>query len=497
MNSCRSIEFWACAPPLITFIIGTGSVARLLAAEPAVERDARPRPRPPSRRRASTPRIAFAPSRPLFGVPSSSISALVERALVGRVEPGDARRRSRRSTFATACVTPLPPYAAPPSRSSTASCTPGRRARRHRGAAERARLERDVDLDGRVAARVEDLAARGRAAIALIGSASPWPDRSSGPARRAASSAQRPPLRRREPLGALDARRRSARVVARSASSGSTFSRRATLTAAKSTSPSSSTCARVGLASRAAGRSAGSSRRSSRSSSSRSASAPADVRVLEADRRRAALHLVRVEQRRQRLGHVVEDALALLLLGLELLPAARHARRRSRLGVAEHVRVPADELLVDRRARPSRGRPRRAPRAAARGSTSGRAGRRARRAASRRRRRAPRRRPRRPPRPCAGRSCAPVCSRSQGQSRRSRSVSAWSSTSASGQGVTRRPLTRWWWRRAGAVAGRRRRRSRPRRRLVAYDPSCSVLDPVGHRSFLLLLLGELLLGSRP
>ena len=26
MNSCRSIEFAACAPPLITFSIGTGSV---------------------------------------------------------------------------------------------------------------------------------------------------------------------------------------------------------------------------------------------------------------------------------------------------------------------------------------------------------------------------------------------------------------------------------------------------------------------------------------
>ena len=73
MNSCRSIEFCACMPPLITFISGTGSVFA---------------PSPPSHRNSETPasvaaafaaasetaRIAFAPSRPLFGVPSSSIS---------------------------------------------------------------------------------------------------------------------------------------------------------------------------------------------------------------------------------------------------------------------------------------------------------------------------------------------------------------------------------------------------------------------------------------
>ena len=40
MNSCRSIEFSACAPPLITFSIGTGSTRALVAAEVAVERDA-------------------------------------------------------------------------------------------------------------------------------------------------------------------------------------------------------------------------------------------------------------------------------------------------------------------------------------------------------------------------------------------------------------------------------------------------------------------------
>ena len=41
MNSCRSIELDACAPPLITFIIGTGNVVARLAAEVPVERHAR------------------------------------------------------------------------------------------------------------------------------------------------------------------------------------------------------------------------------------------------------------------------------------------------------------------------------------------------------------------------------------------------------------------------------------------------------------------------
>ena len=41
MNSCRSSELSACAPPLITFIIGTGSVRAPLPPSVAVERRAR------------------------------------------------------------------------------------------------------------------------------------------------------------------------------------------------------------------------------------------------------------------------------------------------------------------------------------------------------------------------------------------------------------------------------------------------------------------------
>ena len=73
-----------------------------------------------------------------------------------------------------------------------------------------------------------------------------------------------------------------------------------------------------------------------------------EVGVLETDRRRAPLNLLRVEERRQGLGHVVEDPLAPLLLGLQLLPALldRAGGRSGR--VAEDVRVPPHELLVDR-----------------------------------------------------------------------------------------------------------------------------------------------------
>ena len=72
-----------------------------------------------------------------------------------------------------------------------------------------------------------------------------------------------------------------------------------------------------------------------------------DVRVLEADRGGAALHLAGVEKRRQRLGHVVEDAFAPLLLALDPLPVLAYAPGGLRLDVTEYVRVTAHELLVD------------------------------------------------------------------------------------------------------------------------------------------------------
>ena len=69
------------------------------------------------------PRIAFAPSRPLFGDPSRSIIARSRPSWSATSRPR-ASSASSPFTFATACETPLPPHAEPPSRNSTASCTP-------------------------------------------------------------------------------------------------------------------------------------------------------------------------------------------------------------------------------------------------------------------------------------------------------------------------------------------------------------------------------------
>jgi hypothetical protein len=119
MNSCRSIEFCAWAPPLITFIIGTGSVR---ASSPPRDRKSET-PRSAAVAFAAArdePRIALAPSLPLFGVPSSSIRRLSSASWSTASSPCTAAAISV-FTLATACVTPLPPYSLPLSRSSTAS----------------------------------------------------------------------------------------------------------------------------------------------------------------------------------------------------------------------------------------------------------------------------------------------------------------------------------------------------------------------------------------
>src|SRR5438105_9319906 len=70
------------------------------------------------------------------------------------------------------------------------------------------------------------------------------------------------------------------------------------------------------------------------------------VRVLEVDRGRATLHLPREEQRGERLGNVVEDPGAALLLALDLLPPLTDPTCRSRFRIAEDVRMTSDELCV-------------------------------------------------------------------------------------------------------------------------------------------------------
>ena len=72
---------------------------------------------------SETPRIAFAPRRDLFGVPSRSMSVPSRLSWSRTSCPAIAAAISP-LTFATACVTPLPPQAAPPSRSSVASNSP-------------------------------------------------------------------------------------------------------------------------------------------------------------------------------------------------------------------------------------------------------------------------------------------------------------------------------------------------------------------------------------
>src|SRR5262245_18359943 len=74
---------------------------------------------------------------------------------------------------------------------------------------------------------------------------------------------------------------------------------------------------------------------------------PVEIGPVEADRRGAALELARVEERRQRFGHMVEDALALLLLYLQPLPVLADAAGSLRFGRAEDVWMARDELGVD------------------------------------------------------------------------------------------------------------------------------------------------------
>ena len=172
----------------------------------------------------------------MFGVPSSSHMRSSSARWSAASRP-TAACASSPFTFATACCTPLPPYASPPSRSSTASCTP---VEAPDGTAARpsapARASH-VDLDGRVSARVEDLPARRPARCGSF--ATPSRGRSTDPDRRAGASSSRGRPRPRA-SGRARPGRRIACVARRSSSSGSTFSRRATLTAAKSRSPSSS-----------------------------------------------------------------------------------------------------------------------------------------------------------------------------------------------------------------------------------------------------------------
>ena len=74
MNSWMSRLLSACAPPLMMFIIGTGMTgSRPCAAEVLVQRQLARRCAAACALASETASNAFAPSRPLFSVPSSSI----------------------------------------------------------------------------------------------------------------------------------------------------------------------------------------------------------------------------------------------------------------------------------------------------------------------------------------------------------------------------------------------------------------------------------------
>ena len=138
MNSWKSIGLSACAPPLMMFIIGTGSSRADGAADIAVERQAgrdRPPPwRPRARRRGWRWRRAAPCSACRRARSSSRRSATWSSASM----PPSASKISP-LTASTALRTPLPPIArlvavAQFDRLMRA----GRGARRHRGAAQRA-----------------------------------------------------------------------------------------------------------------------------------------------------------------------------------------------------------------------------------------------------------------------------------------------------------------------------------------------------------------------
>ena len=102
--------------------------------------------------------MALAPSRALFGVPSSSIMVWSMWIWFSASMPPIASNISP-LTASTARLDALAEIALAAVAQFDRLMRAGRGAGRHRGAAHRAVFQHDVDLDGRVAAAVEDFAA--------------------------------------------------------------------------------------------------------------------------------------------------------------------------------------------------------------------------------------------------------------------------------------------------------------------------------------------------
>ena len=275
MNSWKSTELSAWAPPLSTFIIGTGStvgrVARVAVELGDVGVERHPglgRGRAGGRQRDAEDRVGAEPRlvrRPV------ELASGCGRSPPGRSAraPDQRLRRSSSLTFATALPTPLPAHASPPSRSSVASNSP-------------------VEAPEGTAARprAPESSATSTSTVGLPRESRIW---------RAWMRSIAPIAEAREASGSAS-RRRSA--AARRASSGSTPSRRESRTTSSSISPTA------------------------RSASSRVARSAGDAALGLG----AAQDLARVEQPGQVLGHVGERVVGApaLDLALDLVPVPQH-----------------------------------------------------------------------------------------------------------------------------------------------------------------------------
>ena len=336
MNSWRSSELSACAPPLTTFSIGTGSTCASVAADPAVERQTRLRGgRLRRRKRGAEDRVRAETS--LVRRPVELDQRGVDRSLLRGVEPdqrlrdlgahvldrlADALARATRSdrrrgarpprTARSRRPTARPP--APPRRSRPRLRPRPSGCRASRGSGAHARL--------RSGSSSEHLLRGVEVPVLLV-------ERELG---------EDAPVVVRQHLGALDPvgeapRRRSQRELGVDVQPPRDVDRREQDVADLL----EDVRVRLGLGIRLA------CVRERRLQLAKLVveigERPVRVRVLEVDRRRAALELARVEQRGQRLGDVVEDPFAALVVPLDLAPSSRARgrpcaprRRRTRAG---------------------------------------------------------------------------------------------------------------------------------------------------------------------
>ena len=158
MNSWKSTVLSACLPPLRMFIIGTGRTRGVGAAEVAVQRQAERRRRRRGRRPATRRGWRWRRACALFGVPSSSIISWSMPTWSRASWPSSSAAMAS-LTFSTALSDALAEVALLVAVAQLDGLVrAGAGAAGDGGPADGAVGEDDVDLDGRVAAAVEDLA---------------------------------------------------------------------------------------------------------------------------------------------------------------------------------------------------------------------------------------------------------------------------------------------------------------------------------------------------